>query len=998
MIPLPPALTRQFDLLERRLWRLEALVAITGAVGSLFLSCALQFASDRFWDTPRWLRFGFAFWGWAGFAIFAWRYGSRWVWGRRSVRALAVIVQKRYRRLGDRLLGIVELADPHARPSNYSAELCQAAIAQVAGEASSFDFQQAAGDRQPRRYLLAFLALAAFVTGVAVVTPAAGWNAFVRWLWPVSNLERYTFVTIDSLPDHLVVPQGEPFDIAVGLARDSFWRPHSARSYFEGLPPNEAPIRDGVATFHFPGQTQERLLWLAVGDVTRSIRIQPQVRPDLRQIRVRLDLPAYLHYPPQEQGIEAGALSFLPGTSAVFTGEAVRNLASATLQGEKPAALAIDGPRFHTAPLLLELERDVTFTWRDTLDLDGPEPTTIHVTPKVDDPPEVELRGLQAAIAILPEETVPIDLDSTDDYGVRQVMLAWQTASPSPMEPPGPLHEIKLTGGQPQARTLSGHYDFSPVLLQIPADTTVLVRGLAVDYYPDRQPSSTPIYRIHVLSREAHARLIHDQFEKLMEQFEELTRRQEGILQSGKAVRSQTPQKLAADESAQKLAQQSSDQDQTSAQLADLSRQLAGTLAEALRNTQISPETLKNWASRVEQMHQLAATAMPSAAQSLASAQSEPEQRPRKLDQALGQEQNILDAMRQMAAQANADLETLMAQTLAARLRRAASAENGLASDFQKMLPETIGMTPAQLPADPRQKLDLMNASHAEVTREAGRLEDEISRLFDRTSLNRYGDVAREMDGLKTEDSLAALGKLVEKNIGVESIDTARYWSAQFQRWAARLSEQDNSQSASGGQNGKPNAAQLQALLALMRLRQQQDQLREHTTVLEERKDTTQDYSSGAHAAAEAQGALRDEVQSLGQDPSFPVPPQQIAPIGKSMNDAAGLLAKPETGKPTYEAQTDAINLLDSAITQQAQKAGQNANALAAMMGMGMSGGGSTAGGPTNEPNVPVPGSREGEAPDQRTVIQAGGLDNSQLPGEFRDAIENYHRAIEQSQ
>jgi hypothetical protein len=254
------------------------------------------------------------------------------------------------------------------------------------------------------------------------------------------------------------------------------------------------------------------------------------------------------------------------------------------------------------------------------------------------------------------------------------------------------------------------------------------------------------------------------------------------------------------------------------------------------------------------------------------------------------------------------------------------------------------------------------------------------------------------MDGLKTEDSLAALGKLVEKNIGVESIDTARYWSAQFQRWAARLSEQDNSQSASGGQNGKPNAAQLQALLALMRLRQQQDQLREHTTVLEERKDTTQDYSSGAHAAAEAQGALRDEVQSLGQDPSFPVPPQQIAPIGKSMNDAAGLLAKPETGKPTYEAQTDAINLLDSAITQQAQKAGQNANALAAMMGMGMSGGGSTAGGPTNEPNVPVPGSREGEAPDQRTVIQAGGLDNSQLPGEFRDAIENYHRAIEQSQ
>jgi hypothetical protein len=568
------------------------------------------------------------------------------------------------------------------------------------------------------------------------------------------------------------------------------------------------------------------------------------------------------------------------------------------------------------------------------------------------------------------------------------------------MEPPGPLHEIKIADGQPQARTLGGHYDFSPALLQIPADTTLLVRGLALDYYPGRQPASSPIYRIHVLSREAHARLIHDQFEKLMEQFEELTRRQESILQSGKAVRSLPAQKLAGDEAARKLAGQSNDQEQTAAQLRTLAKQVAGTLAEALRNPQMSPATLKSWAGRAEQMQQLAASAMPAAAQSLSTAQSEPAQRPQKLDQALGQEQAILDAMRQMAQQASEDLETLMAQTLAARLRRAAAAERDIASTFQQMLPDTIGMTTDQLPDEPRQKLDRMTASHAEVTREAGRLEDEISRLFDRTSLNRYGDVAREMDGLKTEDSLAALGKLVKQNIGVESIDYTRYWSDQFERWAGRLGQQDNSKSANSSANGKPDAAQLQALLALMRLRQQQAQLREQTSVIEERKDTSDDYAGQAQAAAQVQSGLRDQVRSLGQDPAFPVPAAQLAPIGNSMDDAAVLLARPETGKPTYAAQTDAINLLDAAIAQQAQQAGQSASALAAMMGMGMggSGSGSTSGGSTNQPPVPVPGSREGEAPDQRSVIQAGGVDNSQLPGEFRDAIESYHRAIERSQ
>ncbi len=176
--------------------------------------------------------------------------------------------------------------------------------------------------------------------------------------------------------------------------------------------------------------------------------------------------------------------------------------------------------------------------------------------------------------------------------------------------------------------------------------------------------------------------------------------------------------------------------------------------------------------------------------------------------------------------------------------------------------------------------------------------------------------------------------------------------------------------------------------------------MRDQTSVLEEQKQTSPDYPSGAQDAATQQSALRDQVQALAQDPSFPVPPAQLNPVGKAMGDAAGLLGKPETGQPTYAAQTDAINLLDDAIAQQAQKAGQSASSLMAMMGMGAGAGagkGSTAGGTTDKPNVPIPGSREGQAPDQRTVIQAGGIDNSQLPAEFRDAIESYHRAIEQT-
>jgi hypothetical protein len=293
-----------------------------------------------------------------------------------------------------------------------------------------------------------------------------------------------------------------------------------------------------------------------------------------------------------------------------------------------------------------------------------------------------------------------------------------------------------------------------------------------------------------------------------------------------------------------------------------------------------------------------------------------------------------------------------------------------------------------------------MNAAHTAVTREAERLQEEISRLFDRTSLNRYGDVAHEMADYKTADGLAALGKLLANNVGAQTIGTAGYWGDQFEKWAGRLSQKDQSKADSGSQAGKPDASQMQALMALMRLRQQQDQLREETSVLDEQKDSSQEYPSGAREAADRQGALRDQVAAFQQDSSFPVPARQLKPIGESMGDAADLLARPETGKPTYDAQTDAINLLDAVISQEAQKSGQNASALMAMMGMGLGGrgNGSTAGGTTNQPNVPISGSREGAAPDQRTVIQAGGVDQSQLPVEFRDAIESYHRAIESAQ
>lgn len=72
---------------------------------------------------------------------------------------MAKIVQKHYRILGDKLLGIVELADEKNKPINVSKSLVRAAINQVTLEALKYDFRTAVAVRKPKIYCILSLIL-----------------------------------------------------------------------------------------------------------------------------------------------------------------------------------------------------------------------------------------------------------------------------------------------------------------------------------------------------------------------------------------------------------------------------------------------------------------------------------------------------------------------------------------------------------------------------------------------------------------------------------------------------------------------------------------------------------------------------------------------------------------------------------------------------------------------------------------------------------------------
>src|SRR5690242_2353029 len=125
-VSLPESLRRQFENLRTRLFSFESTFALAFALSAILLGMFLNFVSDRFWDTPIWLRVLFFVGALLGMvAAVAW-WLQRWVVRPRGMREFAVLVQHKFRRLGDRLLGIVELADEAKRPAYFSPELYKA--------------------------------------------------------------------------------------------------------------------------------------------------------------------------------------------------------------------------------------------------------------------------------------------------------------------------------------------------------------------------------------------------------------------------------------------------------------------------------------------------------------------------------------------------------------------------------------------------------------------------------------------------------------------------------------------------------------------------------------------------------------------------------------------------------------------------------------------------------------------------------------------------------
>ncbi|MCA9264792.1 MAG: hypothetical protein KDA60_13120, partial [Planctomycetales bacterium] len=222
-LTLPPAFRRQLAKFRQRVWAFKMLAAGCAAGVALGASFLIVFAVDRVWDTPGWLRALLLVLAAITAMVLLPVAYYRWVWGSRRLRDVARIVSHIHPRMGDRLLGIVELVEAKSS-QQASPALCRAAIEQVANESVTHGCWKRIPHPTHRRWAWSLAAVSA-MGACALAVPGAGINAWQRWTLPWRSIPRFTFVQLTESPRVLYVPTGERFHVSATLTESSRWSP-----------------------------------------------------------------------------------------------------------------------------------------------------------------------------------------------------------------------------------------------------------------------------------------------------------------------------------------------------------------------------------------------------------------------------------------------------------------------------------------------------------------------------------------------------------------------------------------------------------------------------------------------------------------------------------------------------------------------------------------------------------------------------------------------------
>ena len=622
---LPPRMKAALEQYKRRVWTIKLAEGVLAAIFGILVSYIIVFCLDRVFDTPTLLRVLILVIGMVGMVFLLPMKYYNWVWKHRQLDGVARLLQQKFPRFGDHVLGIVELAR-NREDQLSSPTLVEAAMRQVDAEVAKHNLADAVPNPRHRRWALAAALPLVLVVIGAVVIPATSWNTFARWLTPWRDVERYTFAQLEGKSGLRVVPYAEPFDVEARLKDNSPWKPESGEVRYADQVPVVATRDEATFRFQLPPQTRDGQLKLRVGDARRSIPIEPKLRPALTQLIAKVELPVYLQRStPLVEDIRGGTLSLLKGSTAVLEATATRELAEATLNNRPQR---IDGERVTTEPISVvggvsNPDTLLQLAWRDQFGLAAREPQVIQLEVREDESPTVNFNKLKNNRVVLSSEVLTFEIQAADDFGVKRVGLEWEGIGNPTHNPEPTSGEKMVASGSPTTDIMTVAATFSAVREDV-RPQSLRLRAFVEDYLPGRERVRSPDLVIHVLTPAEHFKWLVGQMELWMGAAQEVHDKELQLHETNRELRDLPPEALDDPAQRRELQNQAAAERANAARLDSLIQLGTELVQEATKNEEFDPNQLESWAEILKKLEEIAGQRMPSVADLLARAAEAP--------------------------------------------------------------------------------------------------------------------------------------------------------------------------------------------------------------------------------------------------------------------------------------------------------------------------------------------------------------------------------------
>ena len=618
-LQLPDGLRRRLEQYQRLVWRVKLLEGVLAACLGLGLSLLTLFVLDRLVDTPPLWRSVLLVVGAAGWG--AWLPGvwHDWVWRMRTLEQVARLLRRAYPRLGDQLLGIVELA----HRASGSRSLIQAAFGQADEKLAQHGLAGAVPRTSSVAWGGALASLLALVGAGVVLVPQAVKNSALRWIAPWRDVPRYTFAQTKDVPERMVVPYGEDFGFRVGLREESPWKPDRAVARVTGRAPVEATRETGNEyAITLPPAKNSQSVRLQIGDERKKIEVVPKTRPELVSVRAKVRLPDYLRRAEDvEKEVRDGTVSLLRGSRVRLELEASRELREAKMDGEP---VPVHEGRILTRAVEVTEPFERLLTWRDTVGLEAKEPLRLRVEAVDDQPPHITAKLGENEVVVIATEVVQLDLHAVDDFGVREIGLRWVGDRQSG----GKL----VAAGDPRQRELSAVATFCAEREGVKPQSLSLT-AYALDYLPNREEAHSRSFVLHILNAEQHLLWLSEEMGKWFRRAEEVYDRERQLHATNQELRKLSPEELEKAENRKRLTAQAEAERSNAQRLERLIKKGEELEDQAARNEEFEPGRLDNFAKTLDLLRKMAQGKMPAIAELLQdAAKSAPEQKTASAD------------------------------------------------------------------------------------------------------------------------------------------------------------------------------------------------------------------------------------------------------------------------------------------------------------------------------------------------------------------------------